>query len=175
MIEEEYYNPLRDSRKKRNLGQKSIAMDMNAMVDLAFLLLTFFMLTTTMVKPKAMELVMPISEQENESNVQAIKESTALTLIPLNNNRLCYFFGLGKEEVTASQLSTEVLHSLFQRHRQQTEEPVVIIMPHPDSNYNQLVELIDESNIGKINRYATGKFGIQEETLLNQWNIVQDE
>jgi len=175
MIEEEFYNPLRDSRKKRELGQKAIAMDMNAMVDLAFLLLTFFMLTTTMVKPKAIELVMPLSEQENESSVQAVKESTALTLIPLNNKRLCYYFGLGKEDVNEFKYNTNSLRSLFDKHKQQTNEPVVIIKPHPESEFEQLVELIDELNINRIERYAIGQFGEGEAALLDQWKIIQNE
>jgi len=164
--EEEFYNPLRDKRKNRKVGNEVIPTDMNAMVDLAFLLLTFFMLTTTMLKPKAIEMVMPVSENEEQTEIQAIKESRAMTLIPLSENRLCYFTGFSKAEVKEIEYGVDGIRKILLEHRQNLDYPVVIVKPHPESAFENLVDLIDEMNITRIERYAIGSFGKEEKELL---------
>ncbi|MBK7425648.1 MAG: biopolymer transporter ExbD [Saprospiraceae bacterium] len=94
MIEDEMDNPIKRARQNKKSKNAGIVMDMNAMVDLAFLLLTFFMLTTTMLKPKAIELVMPVPDGDDQSTeVLTIKESRAITLIPMPDNELFYYQG----------------------------------------------------------------------------------
>jgi biopolymer transport protein ExbD len=60
------------------------------MVDLAFLLLTFFMLTTTFSKPQTMEINMPIKDGEPT----AVAASTAMTIILSEKNKVYYYFGI---------------------------------------------------------------------------------
>ena len=65
-------------KARQKTAKKEVDIDMNPMVDLAFLLLTFFMLTTTFQRPQAMELVMPAKpEKEAIIQEQPIKESRA--------------------------------------------------------------------------------------------------
>ena len=68
----------------------STRIDMTPMVDLAFLLLTFFMLTTTFAKPYTMELTMPVKSNEPSS----VKQSEAMTIMLGKNHRVYYFLGL---------------------------------------------------------------------------------
>jgi len=65
-------------------------MDMTPMVDLAFLLLTFFMLTTTFNKPKAMEVNMPLPVQRNDGPTHW---NNVVTLLVGGNNTLKYYRG----------------------------------------------------------------------------------
>jgi biopolymer transport protein ExbD len=61
------------------------------MVDLGFLLITFFMLTTSMNKPKTMEINMPVKEVTEEEK-QKVKASQAITLLLAENDKIVYYF-----------------------------------------------------------------------------------
>lgn len=76
--------------------KSSTHIDMTPMVDLAFLLLTFFMLTTTFSKPKTMEINMPVKPDKPEEE-QKIKESQALTILLGANNKIVWYTGLGDD------------------------------------------------------------------------------
>src|SRR5688572_29429577 len=76
----EQYGKSRKPRQKK----LSTRMDMTPMVDLAFLLLTFFMLTTTFNKPKALEVNMPVKGPESPVN-------HAVTILLGENDKICYY------------------------------------------------------------------------------------
>lgn len=76
--------------QKQRAKKSSTNIDMTPMVDLAFLLLTFFMLTTTFSKPKTMELNMPV-DPTNEENRQ--KVNNALTFLLSGDNQIYYYYG----------------------------------------------------------------------------------
>lgn len=82
--------------KKVRAKKSSTHIDMTPMVDLAFLLLTFFMLTTTFSKPKTMEINMPDKDVKPEEQ-QKIKESQALTVLLSGNNKIVWYAGLGDD------------------------------------------------------------------------------
>ena len=82
--------------KKVRAKKSSTHIDMTPMVDLAFLLLTFFMLTTTFSKPKTMEINMPVKPDKPEEE-QKIKESQALTILLSQNNKVVWYTGLGDD------------------------------------------------------------------------------
>lgn len=77
--------------KKR--GKKmSTRVDFTPMVDLGFLLITFFMLTTSMNKPKTMEINMPVKKDITEEEKTKVKASQAITLLLTENNKVLYYF-----------------------------------------------------------------------------------
>ncbi|MCK9207434.1 MAG: biopolymer transporter ExbD [Salinivirgaceae bacterium] len=71
----------------------STRVDLTPMVDLGFLLITFFMLTTTLIKPQTMEIYLPSNKKEDEDKQTEIKQSQAITILINNENKLYYFFG----------------------------------------------------------------------------------
>ncbi len=73
-------------------GKKmSTRVDFTPMVDLGFLLITFFMLTTSMNKPKTMEINMPVKKVD-EIDKQKVKASQAITLLLAENDQIVYYF-----------------------------------------------------------------------------------
>jgi biopolymer transport protein ExbD len=68
-------------------------VDMTPMVDLGFLLITFFMLATSMIKPQTMEIAMPSNKKVDEDQQTVAKASQAITLVLGKNNAVFYYFG----------------------------------------------------------------------------------
>src|SRR5260370_1931905 len=84
--------------KKKGPGVKkskkqSTRVDLTPMVDLGFLLITFFIFTTTMSQPTAMKLNLP-KDVEKPEDQNKLKESAAFTVMPSKDNRIFYYEGL---------------------------------------------------------------------------------
>ena len=73
----------------------STRIDLTPMVDLGFLLITFFIFTTTMAKPKTMEINMPYKDDIEVKDPTEVKESTALTILLSKEHRVYYYEGIG--------------------------------------------------------------------------------
>lgn len=85
----------KDSGKKGKPKKLSTRVDFTPMVDLGFLLITFFMLTTSMSKPQTMEISMPSKDKVKEEEQNKVKASTAVTIILGKSDKLYYYFGIG--------------------------------------------------------------------------------
>ena len=83
--------------KKVRSKKSSTHIDMTPMVDLAFLLLTFFMLSTTFSKPKTMEINMPVKPDKPNDE---LKVNNAVTLLLTDKNKIFWYFGEFKPEET---------------------------------------------------------------------------
>ncbi|MGE5382956.1 MAG: ExbD/TolR family protein [Omnitrophica WOR_2 bacterium] len=80
--------------KGKKRGKKlSTRIDLTPMVDLGFLLITFFMLATTLIKPQTMEITMPSDKDVVEEEQTVAKASQAVTVILGSNNKVFYYFG----------------------------------------------------------------------------------
>ncbi|WP_223653328.1 ExbD/TolR family protein [Hymenobacter psoromatis] len=164
----------KDSKKPRARPHK-FHLDMTPMVDLAFLLLTFFMLTTTFAKPRVMELVMPVKSPI----LTPIKESGAMTIILGKGHRVYYYLGLNAPKDPS--VPVPVLHStnfgphgirqtlLTQRVSQQQRQlgPVfVLIKSGLGAKYADMVDILDEMNITGQSKYALTDLSLADRQLL---------
>jgi len=76
----------------------STRVDFTPMCDLGFLLITFFMLSTSMSKPQTMELALPAKDDVTEENASKVKESLAVTILLGKEDKVYYYFGMATEE-----------------------------------------------------------------------------
>ena len=139
--------------------KKSTRVDLTAMVDLAFLLVTFFMLTTTLNKPKAMDLVMPDKDQHKKDELP-VPATRTLTILLGTNDKVEWYRGLPGAPIGAPTTDgfgkdgiRKVLIELKQKiYTESGGKPmIVLVKPSDKSVYKNMVNIMDELNIAQIN------------------------
>jgi biopolymer transport protein ExbD len=144
--------------RSKKLGSK---VDLTAMVDLAFLLITFFMLTTSLSKPKAMDLTMPDSKGPS----MPVDQNRTMTVLIVDGNKAKCFMGKDADASKEISLGTKDLRRELSIRKKQvldymtakgTPEKglIVLIKPGKRSNYGNLVDILDEMAISGVPTYA---------------------
>lgn len=145
-------------KKKGGSKKKSTKVDMTPMVDLAFLLITFFMLTTTFSKPQTMEVNMPDKKKDQDEKMK-VKESKTMVLLLDENNTVFYYTGFENPEVHESDFGPNGIRKvILDKNRQvkQTsgEDAIYIIKATEKANYKNMVDILDEMAITRSTTYA---------------------
>lgn len=158
-IEEKQSNEGGKVRAKK----QSTAVDMTPLADLGFLLITFFMFTTTFSKPNVMGLNMPPKQEIPPPNTKEPEVDTknSISIIIGGDNRL-FWHQQDKTKLTADQLhetsySKEGIRNDILAARQRATTPdnfTVIIKPTDESTYENLVNVLDEMEITESSRYG---------------------
>jgi len=159
-----------DEGHKKGPGVKkakklSTRVDMTPMVDLGFLLITFFIFTTTMAQPTAMNLFLPKDVQKPEEQ-NKVKESGAFTIILGKEDQIYYYEGLDPTKLQASNFKGIREEILRKKQTTNLEDLVVILKPTPDATYKNTVDILDEMTICEIKRYAMVDVAPQEYQLV---------
>jgi biopolymer transport protein ExbD len=168
-------------KKVRSKKQNS-KVDLTAMVDLAFLLITFFMLTTTLSKPKAMELGLPDKQDDPTDKPIKVDENRTMTILLGDNNKLVRYVGLlatpvaggtpkefayGKEGIRKELMSRKASVLAYSTAKGKPKNGmIVIIKPSKKSNYRNLIDILDEMGIVEVPTYAIVNDFSPEETKL---------
>ncbi len=139
----------------------AIRIDMTPMVDIAFLLLIFFMVTTVFRLPTAMEMVLP-PDTEAPQNVKVFEEKL-LTFLVINNDSLAYQIGNGGPKPLAW---AELKNTLQERYDRYGDSVVVVARVHPKARYSALVNLVDEFNLVGTTRFSIDHYTTWEDSLL---------
>jgi biopolymer transport protein ExbD len=162
-------------KKVRSKKQNS-KVDLTAMVDLAFLLITFFMLTTSLSKPQSMDLSMPDTKSKVELK---IADARTLTVLIGENNKIMTYMGqfaapieapsattFGKEGIRKILLAKVKSVPIVMQDAK--KGLIVIIKATKKSNYKNIVDILDEMAIAKVKTYAIVKIEKAEEALLKE-------
>jgi biopolymer transport protein ExbD len=153
--------------KKVRSKKSSTKVDMTPMVDLAFLLITFFMLTTTLSKPQALQVNMP--DKDDDTEKPELAESKALTIILGENDKIFWYTGIKEPNVNETDYSAEgIRHVLNNKNKEVGEGLVVIIKAMKKAKYNNLVNILDEMHITGTKRYAIVDITSQDEELVKK-------
>ena len=104
--------------------KQSTHIDMTPMVDLAFLLLTFFMLTTTFGKPKTMEINMPVKPPPGQEILNEV--NNAITILLSGDNKIYWYYGELKPEtkLTITDFSATGVRKLFLDYNKQAVDEI---------------------------------------------------
>lgn len=147
---------------------RSARVDMTPMVDLGFLLITFFMFTATFNQPFVKSLILPKRDSKSNAN---IRESNTLTLILGNDNKIFWH----QKNMDAIQISNfdsvsygKELRQLVVAKRKSALNPeffTVIIHPTDEANYKNVVDVLDEMTIANQDLYALADIFPKEKEL----------
>jgi biopolymer transport protein ExbD len=155
-------------------GKKlSTRVDLTPMVDLGFLLITFFIFTTTMSQPTAMRLFLPkdVDKPEEQNKVKA---SGALTLMLGKGNGVFYYEGeLLPDASNFKSTNFKDIRKVIIDKKKSTnpEDFVVVIKPGPESTYKNTVDMLDEMTINDVKRYALVDIFDQELQLMRATEV----
>jgi biopolymer transport protein ExbD len=159
----------------RRSKKSSTRVDLTPMVDLGFLLITFFILTTTWSKPHATHLNMPAKGEGSK-----VGENATLTLVALSNNKVFYFNGVlqdalkkGSFGVTGYGLNGGIGDIIRQKqeamdksYKGGRKEMMLLIKSSADASYKNIVSLLDETLINNVGRYTMVDFPSDEKNII---------
>lgn len=134
----------------------STRVDLTPMVDLGFLLITFFIFTTTMSQPTAMKLFLPKDTDKPEEQNKA-KESGALTIMLGSKDHVYYYEGiLDPAGANFKSASFKEIRNVIINKKKATDEKdfVVVIKPGEESTYKNVIDILDEMAINVVKKYA---------------------
>lgn len=172
-------NQSADNHSKQSVGVKkskklSTRVDLTPMVDLGFLLITFFIFTTTMSEPNSMKLKLP-KDAKNQIDLMPIKQSSVITIIPSKDNRIFYYEGelqANGSNIKATDFSN-IRNIIIQKKK--TSDPkffFVVLKPTPGATYGNTVDLLDEFIINEVNSYALTDLSYEENQLLSTISLT---
>ena len=166
--------------KKVRSKKSNAKVDLTAMVDLAFLLITFFMLTTSLSKPQSMDLGLPDKEDPNkkEENIE-VADNRTMTILLGENNKVKWYMGQfatpleGPEDTSYGkagirQAILEKVKSVPEATGDPKKGLIVIIKMDKKTNYKNMVDILDEMAIAKVPTYALVDITPEEKDLLSK-------
>lgn len=148
---------VKDSKKKgpgvKKAKKLSTRVDLTPMVDLGFLLITFFIFTTTVSQPTSMNLNMPKDTKDPNLDMK-VKESGSLTLLLGKENVIYYYFS--NDPATMQTTNYKDVRKIILDKKKSTPatDLFITIKPDKDATYKNAVDILDEMDINDIPRYA---------------------
>jgi biopolymer transport protein ExbD len=169
------------SRKRvgvQRMVKHNLKVDMTPMVDLGFLLITFFVITTELSKPTVMDLYMPKDGPPTD-----LGESNALSFLLGKNNTVYYYNGKWedakkKNEIFATRYSSkdglrkiinEKQHRLdatISKNKEGRDGLMLLIKPGKETSYKNVIDVLDEATINVVKKYAVIKLSDEEADFL---------
>src|ERR1700733_1514237 len=145
----------------------STRVDLTPMVDLGFLLITFFIFATTLSQPTTMGLAMP-KDDVKDQDLTKIKESGALTIVMGKANQVYYYMGM---DPTKLQSSTYLqIRDVILKKKASTpaDDLFITLKPDKDATYENVVNMLDEMTIDDISRYSMDNANDVEDLVVSR-------
>ena len=170
--------------KKVRSKKQDAGVDLTAMVDLAFLLITFFMLTTSLSKPQSMNLAMPDKNKEQiDEPVLDVADDRTMTVLLGEKNQIVWYYGLpntpiegptkvgyGKNGIRKELLSK--VKSVVAKYGDPKKGLIVLVKASKKSKYKNLVDILDEIAITKVPTYAIVDITPEDNAMLEKEGLL---
>jgi biopolymer transport protein ExbD len=150
-----------ESRNRKGLHRNkklSTRVDLTPMVDLGFLLITFFIFTTALSEPTS--ILLPLPDESDTDNPTVTGERKTISLLLDANNTILYYEGINAKAIQQTDYSSSGLRAVLLAKIKQVKtefgfdaEPVVLIKPLAASSYGNLVNVLDEMMINGVKKY----------------------
>jgi biopolymer transport protein ExbD len=159
---------------KKRLNKKDTRVDLTPMVDLGFLLITFFVFTTQLSIPTVMKLNMP---DDSVVPGDPIRASCVLTLILQPGNTIQYYEGMPQSNTIIKQTSFApdgIRNIILQKKKEvqkingKTDDLVLIIKSADESTFQNFVDIVDEAAINTIKHYYIDEITADDKKLFSQ-------
>jgi len=139
-------------------------IDMTPMVDLGFLLISFFVITAELSEPRSASLNMP-----KDGPPMPVGDSSALTVLLAGNDMIYYYRGNWDEAVKGNKISKNplssvtlrnaILHQKYQLDLNDKQENglILLIKSTEKASYKNIIDVLDEALINNVKKYAIVK------------------
>lgn len=138
---------------KVRVKKSSTRIDMTPMVDLAFLLLTFFVMTTTLNKPQAMQINMPDKPKDGDEQPE-VNEKNVLTLVLGKDDKIYWYIGITDPAVEVTDFSKDGIRKVLLQKKAENPKLIVLIKSLDEARYKNMVDIMDEMSISSVQRFA---------------------
>ena len=148
----------------------STRVDLTPMVDLGFLLITFFIFTTTLSQPTALKLNLPKDTDKPEEQTKT-KASGALTIMLGKDRNVFYYEGElapNGANFTSSNFKDIRNEILSKKMSTKPDDFMVVIKPSDESTYKDFVDILDEMKINMVDRYALVDISPAEDMMVKK-------
>jgi biopolymer transport protein ExbD len=143
----------------------STRVDLTPMVDLGFLLITFFIFTTTMSRPRTMPLILPKDVPLIDQT--PAPKSAVITLLLAKNDQVYYYEEDDPKQMKASNFKDIRDIILDKKRRTAPTWFQVILKPSKDATYKNTVAILDEMTIDDVHHYAMVDISPQEYDIMS--------
>jgi biopolymer transport protein ExbD len=160
----------RGGRRSKKLSTR---VDLTPMVDLGFLLITFFIFTTTMSEAKVMKMNLPEDKVVTDPNT--VSKNKVLTVIPAAMDKVFYYSGDDPATMQVTNFAPEGIRKVITSKKSEVaskygnaQDLVILIKPTKESCYRNLVDMLDEMLINNVTRYMLLDVEEKEKQLVRQ-------
>ena len=178
MAEEILKPEMGNGKGARRAKKLSTKVDLTPMVDLGFLLITFFILTWNLSEPKRVKLFLPAGEEHS----MPAGASTVLTLIPLDHERIFFYngdaenafakhdYGVVRENAVRS-LIMKKQSALAANPKFNRNDLLLIIKPTKEAEFQNIAGVLDEILINTVSRYSMVDLEKEDVAMLDKLSI----
>ena len=157
----------------KKINKKNTRVDLTPMVDLGFLLLTFFVFTSVLSTPTAMHLITP--NDKNDTIKNPVCETCVLTVMLDKENKIFYYEGMPENNpaIAVTDFTTAGIRKILLQKldavkfaKGSADEMVLIIKPGEGSSFKNFVDMADEITINNIKHYFIDEMNEADKKML---------